>query len=358
VRARGSIRADYASIAEAEAALDAALRDWREIDRWSDAWEAPARAWSQAVWRLARQLGPLLLDAAQVDEGRRIAQRPLFVCGAARSGTTLLRDLLDGHPALAVLPWEGKFFGAWEASLLREPDRAVDRHGQEWLRRFANPTGQRPFWLLGRSGGGASPYVELARAYLGWSATFAKADGARGLQPAVALAAAAGRSPDLAALRYWVDKTPGYEQHLPHVWSLFPRAKVIYLLREPSAVIASRAAGEARVGLAPTAPARVLRNLASSCLGAWRAKKIAPAGQFLVVRYEDLAARRAEAMAGIARFLAIDWNDCLLAQTIHGHPAEPNSAFAGSPRRGYAPAGARERLWLALARVCRRMSSP
>jgi hypothetical protein len=31
-----------------------------------------------------------------------LAQRPLFICGLPRSGTTLLQGLLDGHPQLVV----------------------------------------------------------------------------------------------------------------------------------------------------------------------------------------------------------------------------------------------------------------
>src|SRR5438128_164057 len=41
---------------------------------------------------------------------RTIGASPVFVCGPARSGTTLLMRLLDSHPDLAVLPGETYFY--------------------------------------------------------------------------------------------------------------------------------------------------------------------------------------------------------------------------------------------------------
>ncbi|MFS8609502.1 MAG: sulfotransferase, partial [Gammaproteobacteria bacterium] len=44
---------------------------------------------------------------------------PLFVIGMPRSGTKLLRNLLDRHPRIRILPWETDFLpfiDAWVAS--------------------------------------------------------------------------------------------------------------------------------------------------------------------------------------------------------------------------------------------------
>jgi len=35
--------------------------------------------------------------------------RPVFICGHHRTATTLMRQLLDGHPELLVLPSEGTY---------------------------------------------------------------------------------------------------------------------------------------------------------------------------------------------------------------------------------------------------------
>jgi hypothetical protein len=345
--------AGFGHVAELEDALDRALSDWRYRERWNDDWLAPAQRWSAAVWRCAAALGPAPIGPAQRAAGRRIVDAPILVCGAPRSGTTLLRDLLDGHPSLAVLPSEGKFFGParGHAGAGRRSDASAD--GREWLQRLANPTHQQPFWLLGRSDPAGSPYVRFARAFLAWNDILADFDRARRIQPAVALALRAG---EVAGLRHYVDKTPGYEFHLRSIWSQVPAAKVIQVVRDPAAVAASHAAGLRRTGLPAVSAARVLRNTAGSLVAGWRAARFAPEGQFLVVRYEDLCIRRAEAMAVVARFLGLEWHAGLMRPTIMGHPAEPNSSFHQAPRRAFEPAGLRERLWLELARACRRKS--
>src|SRR5579885_1884887 len=114
--------------------------------------------WSEAVWAAAAAEGPLALGAAQVSHGLEVARHPSFICGAHRSGTTLVRDLLDGHPALAVLPSEGPFLTS-SARMLRGhvSSQWPELIGCEWLRRLANPIHQAPYWVLGHSSESHSP---------------------------------------------------------------------------------------------------------------------------------------------------------------------------------------------------------
>jgi hypothetical protein len=51
-------------------------------------------------------------------------------------------------------------------------------------------------------------------------------------------------------------------------------------------------------------------------------------------------------MERIASFLDLPWDDCLLAQTILGLPAEPNSSFHRIARTAFAPRSLKERFWL------------
>src|SRR5690242_3724778 len=46
--------------------------------------------------------------------------RPIFVVGHRKTGTTLVQELLDGHPQLAVLPGESNHFNTF---LPRNPGR-------------------------------------------------------------------------------------------------------------------------------------------------------------------------------------------------------------------------------------------
>ena len=187
-----------------------------------------------------------MLDPDDVERGLAVARRPVFICGAHRSGTTLVRDLLDGHPALCVLPSEGTFFTSLQAHLERRPPE--DRQaflGGEWLRRLANPINRPPYWLLGRSSCGVSPYVEFARVLGAWWSVVEERLGDRiSAWPLVAVSltyarATRGHATAVEPSR-WVEKTPGNERFVRLLMREFPAAKIIHVVREPLAVLASR----------------------------------------------------------------------------------------------------------------------
>lgn len=336
-----------------QAAVDAALTDRRQVGYYDRAWLGPAQRWSAEVWERARRTGP---PTGKTDPGltARIANSPLFIFGAPRSGTTLMRDLLDGHPAIAMLPSEGRYFGNWEGQLARRPDDWLERWTREWLERLANPINQPPYWLLGRD---AAVYVEFARSMREWAKLLA--DEGTPCLPLVTLALAfAGRQADTGSIRYWADKSPGYEMHLDAIWSNFPRARVIAMVRDPEAVAASHVAGIARSRLRGTPPHAMLRNIARSHMAVGRAVMGTGRERMLVISYEQLVADRAAVMADVADFLGIGWDQTLLKQTIQGEAAEPNTSFFAGPRTGFTPASLPERFWFALARRRHRHLSP
>ena len=289
--------------------------------------DAAAR-WSDAAWRAAEAAGTTPLPPSDLEWGRRLAARPVFVCGTHRSGTTLLRNLLDGHPALAVLPVEGSWLTALRPRLMRLPEgERLPALGQEWLRRLANPGLPAPYWLLGRSGPGGSPYVDFARAVLAWLPAAGRGHGEMAPHVAVALAWAwHTRGPD-PRVRLWVDKTPTNERHLDRLWAAFPDAKVLHIVRDPLAVFASRKRLQERASGSFAAPRAVLRDLAASYRVALRWPRRAPA-RFHLLRYEDLSAAPDEVMARVAAFLEIEPLPALLSPTVVGMPVGSNSAFS------------------------------
>src|SRR5689334_1107305 len=110
-----------ATIVDLEQQLDRSLSRPRVASRDAQALLRPAAQWSTAVWAAASAAGPVGLGKDEVARGFEMARLPVFICGTHRSGTTLVRDLLDNHPALAVLPAEGMFFTSLESRLLRQP---------------------------------------------------------------------------------------------------------------------------------------------------------------------------------------------------------------------------------------------
>ena len=152
--------------------------------------------WSERAWQVARDCGPFELSADVLQWGLQLAQRPVFISGAHRSGTTLVHDLLDSHVELCVLPSEGSYYTTTASQLDRhlESDR-IRVMTCEWLRRLANGINQPPWWLLGRSHEQGSPYVDFARAMLAWWPVAAEHyAGSTALWPLVAVMLAYARS--------------------------------------------------------------------------------------------------------------------------------------------------------------------
>ena len=225
-------------IIEREEALNALLPKTRLKERPPDELFAAAVSWSEVVWQGAAGVGPIILSNEVLKAGLQLAAHPVFICGVHRSGTTLVRDLLDGHDAMAVLPSEGTYFTNLEGKLLALPPG--ERDGflcQEWLRRLANPINQPPYWLLGRSTASGSPYVNFARHFLAWWAVLKKDTNTQWPHMTVVLAYASCTGNLFAGM--WVDKTPCNERFLGRIWREMPNARIIHVVREPTATLVS-----------------------------------------------------------------------------------------------------------------------
>lgn len=321
---------DRPGIVELERHLDPLLR-CRAADEASNLrLKTTLRSWSAGVWDTAELLGPSLPTASEVHRGVGLSQRPVFVCGAARSGTTLMRDLLDGHPHLAVVPTESIFYTHLERALFGlTPDRHCRYIGTRWLELLVAPP---PYWLLGRSAHGKSPNVMFARRFAGWWQIPDRQAGARTPSwPLAALALACaqqlggGRLPPTAAR--WVEKTPCSEHFLWRIWRDFPAAKVIHLVRRPEAVLASIKAMRPDAWNRRGALAHVVRRMARSYRIAAEGAAQWPRERYRLVRYEDLTADPDATMREIATFLEIDHLPSLLQPSVAGLPAANNTSF-------------------------------
>jgi hypothetical protein len=306
---------------------------------------AAGRRWAAAVWAEAERAGPVELPPETVAWGRALAARPVFVVGVHRSGTTLLRDLLDGHPALSVLPAEGTWLTRLRPKLARLPSaERFPALGQEWLRRLANPINQPPYWLLGRTTDAGSPYVRFARALLAWEAAAGRTPGEWGPHVAVVLAYAWCTRGAADEVRWWVEKTPTNERHLHRMRAAFPEAKVLHIVREPLAVFASHRRLEEQARGSFQARRLVLRNLAASYrLAVERTRRPQPDRHHLL-RYEALCAAPERVMGRVAAFLGIEPLPVLSQPTVAGMPAQSNTVFAdgGAPGGIHAPDPGRE----------------
>lgn len=323
-----------------EGRLDRALPAVRLEGRLTPAIIDAERAWSEAVWHEATRLGPAVLGPDERAKAREIARRPVFVCGAHRSGTTLVRDLLDGHPALAVLPAEGSFFTNLHAQIARLDSAAARaRFAGIWLRRIANPINQPPYWLLGRSNPNTSPYVDVARVLLTVWQDFEATLGARASSwptAAVALAYAytlGGGVFDLRLSR-WVEKTPTNEQYLDCLWTEFPDALVIHVVRDPLSVVASRKLLEQRATGGFTNLGAVLRDLTRSYRIARDRVRQGEQTRYLLLRYEEVTRDPDTTADRLAAFLGIERLAGLCCPTVAGTPSPNNTSYTPASVRG------------------------
>jgi hypothetical protein len=278
-----------------------------------------AKAWSQVVWDEAEQSGPIKLSDEEIIQGHMLAQNPVFICGVHRSGTTLVRDLLDGHPELVVLPSEGTFYTNLEFKLNSLPENERSAFlGREWLRRLVNPINQPPYWLLGHSSDTVSPYVDFARYVMAWWNIVYK----RNSQwPHIAIALAYASCTGNLKAKLWVDKTPANERFLDRIWREMPNAKIIHVIREPNAVISSRKTME------PSISMRVaLRDLKISFRVA-----VEQAGlndpRFKLLRYEELCEYPQANIDQMVSFLNINPSETLNHSTVAGMSTRANSSF-------------------------------
>lgn len=288
---------------------------------------AAAHEWSAAVWAEAEKLSPLILTQQQYGLGIELARNPVYICGVHRSGTTLLRNILDGHPNLTVLPSEGTFYTVLE-SKLRElpPGEQVSFLGREWIRRLANPINEPPYWLLGRSIGPDSPYVDFARYLMAWWKRFDHKKNR--LAPHIAVVLAYATCINQLHAKHWVDKTPANERFLGRIWKETPRAKIIHIIRDPLATLNSRKTME------PSIPVQnALADMKMSFKVAVKQSRLNDP-RYLLIRYEDLCNEPKVVLEKLGLFLNIPVSESLNIPTVAGMPANANSIFASTSPAG------------------------
>jgi sulfotransferase family protein len=209
--------------------------------------------------------------------------RPVFVGGCPRSGTTLLRTMLNSHPDLA-LPRETRFvLETWarraefgdlsEAANRRRLARSIFRRRRTHGDRLEVRPRRGVTSLIA-----APPTIGslLGTCFALYAESHGKAR--------------------------WGDKRPMYVLHLDAIFAMFPDAQFINLVRDPRSVVASIR----KLGWfgGDVVPAVDLWERSVRAADAWR-DRLRP-DQFLDVRYEDLVSGSRDTLRRVCDFLRLD----------------------------------------------------
>ncbi len=235
-----------------------------------------------------------------------------FVCGVTRSGTTLVRLMLDSHPEVAI-PGETH----WLPKLIKSQERR--KHSADEL---ADLVVDHKRW--GDFHLDADELRERFRALDSVNA----ADAIRSFY--LLYAEREGKS------RYG-DKTPGYLKEMPRIERVLPEARFIHIIRDGRDVALSHL----RMNWGPETfaeSAKLWRNRIR------RARRLAPrVSHYTEVRFEDLVADTEGVLRRICDFIELDFDPVMLDyhERAEGRLAEKAREL---PRKNRPPQPAEARL--------------
>jgi hypothetical protein len=214
----------------------------------------------------------------------RQIERPIFLLGMPRSGTKLLREILNGHSKISFSDVETEFFPYWVSNWSQLLPSATHSGFVEFYERSL----KLPFFIqLAERGEG----VDRDR----WFESCEK------LTPAAVFSGLMRSYLEIPRFNdgvVWGDKSPSYIRHIPLLVQQFPRCRIVHIVRD-------------------------VRDYALSLHKAWRKSMIRAAqrwqddvstarihtmlhsAQAMEIRYEDLLANPETVVSSLCRFLEV-----------------------------------------------------
>jgi hypothetical protein len=253
-----------------------------------------------------------------------LRDRPVFICGHPKAGTSLLRAVFDSHPQLIVYPEETVFFRRFlpraagldlEGQLALADETLI--HIFQWRRAQPAPS-QAGFLDRDYSD---IPYEQV------WQ-VMRRLAYQRCLHPGDVLSAAVlayGQVSGLVtpATRLWVEKSPYNEYYAAQIFAWWPEARCIHILRDPRDNYVSY-----RRKHPDWQPEFFALNWRRSTLAGMENLQRYGGRRYLIVRYEDLVQSPEATQRRLTDFLCIDWDPSLAAPTRAGAQWAGNSMFS------------------------------
>jgi hypothetical protein len=216
-----------------------------------------------------------------LDRHRNLTPAP-FVVGVGRSGTTLLRLMLDAHPDLAMPP---------ETGFVPDLIAAAKPPGATPSDALAAVTGHRKWGDFPMS---EDELMERWRAL-------------DRLTPRAAVRSFYELYAEHQDKPRWGDKTPGYTMHMGPISTTLPEAHFVHVIRDGRAVALSRMR---TLALRPTEISNVARRWAK------RLRKAREKGRtldhYIEIRYETLVREPEATLREVAEFIQLPWDPGML----------------------------------------------
>jgi Sulfotransferase family len=213
---------------------------------------------------------------------------PIFIVGCHRSGTTLLRLMLDSHPNISCGP---------ETRFLEDLARLTERHWS-YLRNYGLP---RAYWNR-----------KFAETFASFQLEYAQSRG---------------------KIR-WADKTPRYALCLDSITELFPTCQIVHVIRDGRDVVASH-----RDRWGYWSALKAVEKWPRYIRAARAVGRSLPADRYYEIRYEDLVERTEPSVRRLLEFLHEPWDPAVLEHEKHPHDIAEHYAGFVARRRAAAGAG-------------------
>lgn len=250
--------------------------------------------------------------------------KPIFICGHPKSGTTLLVSLLDSHPQMLVYPNETFFFRGFVPELRSRDLQEKVSLAQRYLLHFFNRENINEESAENDVSTRDQIFIDYAKTCQEMVDEVNKYgirhDG--DLLSAAVIAYASVHGKITEKTNYWIEKTPYNEHFARSIFDWWPEAHCIHIVRDPRDNFLTYrrkhpglSAEDFAIGWNSSLEAGI-KNQASY-----------GEDRYLLIRYEDLTTQPEIYLPKVIAFLGIEDDQILWIPTSNGEPWEGNSQF-------------------------------
>lgn len=259
-------------------------------------------------------------DRIRAGKINELTWSPVFVSGTMKSGTSMMIQLLDGHNNLIVMPGDSHYMN----NRMRLSPSNYESIALYWMRRLINPTGQRPFWFLGKEIMQYKRFVDFLMFFITPSLPHTQS-GDIFVCVVKAVTATIKNKEAITQLRYWVEKTPNNEMFFDELTCLHSAAKFIHIVRDPLVNVSSLKKLARYRGYRFSSLRTIYYINQSLSRAELNMKKKRDC--YFLLRYEDVVHDPKVEMQKVVDFLNIKFSDRLLIPTENSVPAKANSMY-------------------------------